>query len=84
MTRVWPRAAPIESVVFERQDDLTAALLAGVADGCRRDSPVTGFAIKTSGGALAPAGEIFDAGHAGYPVRRACRWPNPRAERSCI
>ena len=34
------------------------------------DSPVTGFAIKTSGGALAPAGEIFDAGPYGYPVRR--------------
>ncbi|MFN8225793.1 MAG: bifunctional serine/threonine-protein kinase/transporter substrate-binding domain-containing protein [Mycobacterium sp.] len=61
---------PIESVVFERQDDLTAALLAGHVDAMSADSPVTGFAIKTSGGALAPAGEIFDAGPYGYPVRR--------------
>ena len=34
------------------------------------DSPVTGFAIKTSGGALVPAGDVFDAAPYGYPVRK--------------
>jgi ABC-type amino acid transport substrate-binding protein len=32
------------------------------------DSPVTGFAIKLSGGELAPAGEIFDTTPYGWPV----------------
>ena len=61
---------PIESVVFERQDDLTTALLAGHVDAMSADSPVTGFAIKTSGGALVPAGDVFDAAPYGYPVRK--------------
>ena len=38
--------APIEKVVYERQDELTAALIAGEIDAMSADSPVTGFAIK--------------------------------------
>lgn len=59
---------PIEKVAFTRQDDLTAALIAGDVDAMSADSPVTGFAVKTSGGALETAGEVFDAGLYGWPV----------------
>ena len=34
------------------------------------DSPVTGFAINGSNGALEPAGEIFDAAPYGWPVEK--------------
>ena len=34
------------------------------------DSPVTGFAIKLSGGALVPAGEVFDSAPYGWPVAK--------------
>ena len=61
---------PIDSVIFARQDDLTAALIAGQVDAMAADSPVTGFAIKTSGGTLQPAGEVFDAGPYGWPVAK--------------
>ena len=62
--------APIEKVVFPRQDELTAALIAGEIDAMSADSPVTGFAIKLSGGALEPAGEIFDTAPYGWPVTK--------------
>ncbi|KUI34719.1 protein kinase [Mycobacterium sp. IS-1496] len=61
---------PIEKVVFTEQDDVTAALLAGEVDAMSADSPVTGFAIKTSGGALEPAGEVFDSAPYGWPVAK--------------
>ncbi len=64
---------PIDSVVFQRQDELTAALIAGQVDAMAADSPVTGFAIKTSGGSLTPAGEVFDAGPYGWPVQRGSK-----------
>ncbi|WP_126336830.1 bifunctional serine/threonine-protein kinase/transporter substrate-binding domain-containing protein [Mycolicibacterium chitae] len=59
---------PIDKAVYTRQDDLTAALIAGDVDAMSADSPVTGFAVKTSGGALETAGEVFDAGLYGWPV----------------
>ena len=68
--------APIEKVVFPRQDELTAALIAGEIDAMSADSPVTGFAIKLSGGALEPAGEIFDTAPYGWPVAKG----SPMAE----
>ena len=43
---------PIRKVVYTRQDDLNTALIAGEVDAMSADSPVTGFAIKTSGGAF--------------------------------
>ena len=60
--------APIEKVVYVSQDDLNAALINGEVDAMSADSPVTGFAIKTSGGALEPAGEMFDTAPYGWPV----------------
>ena len=61
---------PIDKVVYVRQDDLTAALIAGEVDAMSADSPVTGFAIKLSGGALEPAGEVFDSAPYGWPVAK--------------
>ena len=62
--------SPIEAVVYDRQDELTAALIAGEIDAMSADSPVTGFAIKGSGGALEPAGEVFDTAPYGWPVAK--------------
>ncbi|MGH3676502.1 MAG: bifunctional serine/threonine-protein kinase/transporter substrate-binding domain-containing protein [Mycobacterium sp.] len=62
--------APIEAVLYERQDLLTAALIAGEVDAMSADSPVTGFAIKLSGGALEAAGEVFDTAPYGWPVAK--------------
>jgi ABC-type amino acid transport substrate-binding protein/predicted Ser/Thr protein kinase len=61
---------PVEAVVYARQDELTAALINGEIDAMSADSPVTGFAIKGSGGVLEPAGEIFDTAPYGWPVRK--------------
>lgn len=60
----------IKKVVYTRQDDLNAALMAGEVDAMSADSPVTGFAIKTSGGQLEAAGEIFDTAPYGWPVAK--------------
>ena len=60
--------APIEKVVYAQQDDLTAALVAGNVDAMSADSPITGFAIKGSAGALEAAGEVFDTQPYGWPV----------------
>ncbi len=69
--------APIEKVVYTRQDDVTAALIAGDIDAMTADSPVTGFAIKLSGGALVPAGEVFDSASYGWPVAKGSRLAEP-------
>jgi ABC-type amino acid transport substrate-binding protein len=65
--------SPLEKVAYVRQDDLTAALIARDVDAMSADSPVTGFAIKTSGGALEPAGEVFDSAPYGWPVAKASK-----------
>jgi serine/threonine protein kinase len=62
--------AAIEKVVYVSQDDLNAALVAGDVVAMAADSPATGFAVKTSGGALEPAGEIFDTAPYGWPVAK--------------
>jgi ABC-type amino acid transport substrate-binding protein/predicted Ser/Thr protein kinase len=62
--------SPIDKVVYPRQDDVTAALIAGKVDAMSADSPVTGFAIKLSGGTLVPAGQVFDAAPYGWPVAK--------------
>jgi ABC-type amino acid transport substrate-binding protein/predicted Ser/Thr protein kinase len=62
--------AAIEKVVYVSQDDLNAALINGEVDAMSADSPATGFAVKTSGGALEPAGEIFDTAPYGWPVAK--------------
>ena len=62
--------APIDMVVFTRQDDLTAALIAGEVEAMTADSPVTGFTVKLSAGALDTAGEVFDLQPYGWPVAK--------------
>jgi ABC-type amino acid transport substrate-binding protein len=62
--------AAIEKVVYTSQDDLTKALANGDVEAMSADSPVTGFAIKTSGGALQAAGEVFDTAPYGWPVAK--------------
>jgi ABC-type amino acid transport substrate-binding protein len=59
---------PIDKKVFVSQDDLTAALINGEVDAMSADSPVTSFAIKTSGGGLEAAGEMSDSAPYGWPV----------------
>ncbi len=66
-------AAPIDKKVFVSQDDLNKALMNGEVDAMSADSPVTGFAVKTSGGALADAGEVFDAAPYGWPVAKGSK-----------
>jgi ABC-type amino acid transport substrate-binding protein len=65
--------SPIEKVVYTRQDELTAALIAGEIDAMSADSPVTGFAVKLSAGALEPAGEVFDSAPYGWPVAKGSK-----------
>ena len=62
--------APIEKVVYVSQDDLNAALSKGEVDAMSADSPVTGFTVKTSGGALEAAGEVSDPQPYGWPVAK--------------
>ena len=61
---------PVEKVVRTHQDEVTAALIAGEVDAMTADSPVTGFAIKLSGSALEPAGDVFDSAPYGWPVAK--------------
>lgn len=61
---------PVEEVVRTHQDEVTAALIAGEVDAMTADSPVAGFAIKLSGGALEAAGEVFDSAPYGWPVAK--------------
>lgn len=61
---------PIEKAVYVSQNDLNTALINGEVDAMSADSPVTGFAIKTSGGALEAAGQVFDAAPYGWPVAK--------------
>ncbi|WP_454788535.1 serine/threonine protein kinase StpK7 [Mycolicibacterium lutetiense] len=61
---------PVEKVVRTHQDEVTAALIAGEVDAMTADSPVTGFAIKLSGSALEPAGEVFESAPYGWPVAK--------------
>ncbi|MDX1888102.1 bifunctional serine/threonine-protein kinase/transporter substrate-binding domain-containing protein [Mycolicibacterium sp. 050158] len=69
--------APIDMVVFTRQDDLTKALIAGDVDAMSADSPVTGFAVKLSAGVLEPAGEVTDPAPYGWPVAKGSGLAEP-------
>jgi ABC-type amino acid transport substrate-binding protein/predicted Ser/Thr protein kinase len=69
--------APIDMVVFTRQDDLTKALVAGEVDAMSADSPVTGFAVKLSAGVLETAGDVTDSASYGWPVAKGSRLAEP-------
>lgn len=62
--------SPIDMVTYTRQDDLTAALVNGEVDAMSADSPVTGFTVKLSAGALETAGDVFDLAPYGWPVAK--------------
>jgi serine/threonine protein kinase len=61
---------PIVKVDYVSQDDVTKALIAGDVDAMSADSPVTGYAVNQSDGALQAAGEIFNAAPYGWPVAK--------------
>ncbi|MGB0435368.1 MAG: bifunctional serine/threonine-protein kinase/transporter substrate-binding domain-containing protein [Mycobacterium sp.] len=61
---------PVELIVLSSQDEVTDALIAGEVDAMSADSPVTGFAIKLSGGELVSAGDVFDSAPYGWPVAK--------------
>jgi serine/threonine protein kinase len=61
---------PIVAIDYDSQDDVTAALNAGELDAMSADSPVTGYAVNRSDGALEAAGEVFNAAPYGWPVAK--------------
>jgi ABC-type amino acid transport substrate-binding protein/predicted Ser/Thr protein kinase len=61
---------PIVAIDYDSQDDVTAALTAGELDAMSADSPVTGYAVNRSDGALEAAGEVFNAAPYGWPVAK--------------
>jgi serine/threonine protein kinase len=61
---------PIVAIDYVSQDDVTKALTAGEVDAMSADSPVTGYALNQSDGALVAAGEVFDAAPYGWPVAK--------------
>jgi len=61
---------PIVAIDYDSQDDVTAALSAGELDAMSADSPVTGYAVNRSDGALEAAGEVFNAAPYGWPVAK--------------
>jgi serine/threonine protein kinase len=61
---------PIVAIDYDSQDDVTSALTAGELDAMSADSPVTGYAVNRSDGALEAAGEVFNAAPYGWPVAK--------------
>jgi polar amino acid transport system substrate-binding protein len=59
---------PIKVLVYEGQDQATAAVGSGKADAMLADSPVVAYAVKQSGGKIEAAGDIYDAAPYGYVV----------------
>ena len=60
--------SPIEVLVFEGQDEATAAVATGKADAMLADSPVVAYAVQQSNGQIEAAGDIYDAAPYGYVV----------------
>jgi polar amino acid transport system substrate-binding protein len=59
---------PLKVLVYEAQDQATAAVASGKADAMLADSPVVAYAVKQSGGKLEALGDIYDAAPYGYVV----------------
>jgi polar amino acid transport system substrate-binding protein len=58
----------IEVLPYTKQDEATAAVVAGKADAMLADSPVGAYAVKQSNGALITIGDIYDTAPYGYFV----------------
>lgn len=61
---------PLEVLVYEGQDQATAAVVAGKADAMLADSPVVAYAVQQSDGKLEAVGDIYDAAPYGYVVSK--------------
>jgi polar amino acid transport system substrate-binding protein len=59
---------PLKVLVYEAQDQATAAVVSGKADAMLADSPVVAYAVKQSDGKLEATGDIYDAAPYGYVV----------------
>ena len=59
---------PIKVLVYEGQDQATAAVGTGKADAMLADSPVVAYAVKQSGGKIEAVGDIYDAAPYGYVI----------------
>lgn len=61
---------PINVLKYERQDDVSNAVVLGKADAMAADSPVSAYASKESEGKLETVGEIFDSAPYGWPIQK--------------
>ncbi|GAA4793074.1 Glutamine-binding periplasmic protein precursor [Corynebacterium canis] len=61
---------PIEKLAYDASDAAATAAILGRADAFSADSPVTAWAVERSDGRLELIGEIFDAAHYGWPVKK--------------
>ena len=59
---------PINVLVYDKQDQATAAVVAGKADAMLADSPVIAYAVKQSSGKLKAVGSIYAAAPYGYVI----------------
>jgi polar amino acid transport system substrate-binding protein len=59
---------PIKVLVYDKQDQATAAVANGKADAMLADSPVVAYAVDQSKGKLEAAGDIYDAAPYGYVI----------------
>ena len=59
---------PLKVLVYEAQDQATAAVASGKADAMLADSPVVAYAVQQSKGKLEALGGIYDAAPYGYVV----------------
>lgn len=61
---------PINVLSFDTSDAAANAAILGRADAFSADSPVSAWAVERSGGRLELTGDIFDAAHYGWPVKK--------------
>lgn len=59
---------PLKVLVYEGQDQATAAVASGKADAMLADSPVVAYAVQQSKGKLEALGDIYDSAPYGYVV----------------
>lgn len=59
---------PVDLLIYEGQDQATAAVASGKADAMLADSPVVAYAVKQSGGKIESLGEIYDSAPYGFVV----------------
>lgn len=60
----------INVLAFDSSDAAANAVILGRADAVSADSPVTAWAVERSNNRLETTGEIFDAAHYGWPVKK--------------